>query len=257
MRALVVVPTYDEVDSLATVVERLGACDADADVLVVDDASPDGTGQLADRLAVDRARLQVLHRAGKGGLGGAYRAGFAWGMQRGFDAFVEMDADLSHDPADVPRLLRTLAGADVVIGSRYVPGGRVLDWPPRRLALSRGGNRYVRLVTGLPVADATAGFRAYRRAVLEEVDLGTVSSDGYGFQVEMALRAWQTGFRVVEVPITFTERRDGASKMSRAIVAEAVLSVARWGLAGPRHAGAPHPRSVATSRAPSPEPARA
>jgi dolichol-phosphate mannosyltransferase len=246
----VVVPTYDEVDNLAEVVRRLRAAAGPAlDLLVVDDASPDGTGELADELADADAHLHVLHRDRKDGLGAAYRAGFRWGLDRGFDAFVEMDADLSHDPADVPRLLGALDGADLVIGSRYVEDGGVVDWPARRERLSRGGNRYVQIMTGIPVADSTAGFRAFRRAVLEELDLDDVHSEGYCFQVDMALRTWRLGFRVVEVPITFVERRAGASKISRHIVGEAVVRTALWGLTGPRRPAPVHPRSVAAPAA--------
>lgn len=188
----------------------------------------------------------MRHRSGKRGLGSAYLEAFAWALARGADAVVEMDADRSHDPADLPRLIHGLGGADVVIGSRYVPGGQVVDWPARRELLSRGGNRYVRLVTGLPLADATSGFRAFRAGALRRLDLSTVRSDGYCFQVDLALRAWRRGFRIVEIPITFTERRAGASKISRRIVVEAVVRTAWWGLAGPRRPGLPHPASVAT-----------
>jgi dolichol-phosphate mannosyltransferase len=251
VRALVVIPTYNEVATLDRVVDATLAAPLaphdTLDVLVVDDNSPDGTGALANRLADRHARVSVLHRVGKSGLGAAYRAGFAWGLERGYDALCEMDADLSHDPDDLPRLLHALRGADLAIGSRYVPEGGVIDWPWHRLALSRGGNRYVRAVTGLHVADATAGFRAFRRPVLEVIDLATVRSEGYAFQLEMALRTWRLGFRVVEVPITFVERREGASKISRAIVAEALWRVLEWGLAGPRRAAPPHDRSVARS----------
>lgn len=248
MRALVVIPTYNEIATLQRAVEGALSASTDTDVLVVDDGSPDGTGDLADRLsAASAGRVAVLHRPAKGGLGPAYRAGFGWGLGRDYEALCEMDADLSHDPGDLPRLLGALGNADLVIGSRYVPGGRVVDWPPQRLALSRGGNRYVRLVTGLPVADATAGFRTFRRGVLEELDLATVRSDGYSFQLEMVLRTWRAGFRVVEVPITFTERQEGASKISRGIVGEAVWRTARWGLAGPRRPAPVHPRSVAAA----------
>ena len=251
MRALVVVPTYNEATNLPRVTERLLAAGAaapdDISLLIVDDDSPDGTGKIADRLAEQHDNVDVLHRPGKEGLGAAYRAGFAWGLERGFEALCEMDADLSHDPADMPRLLATLRGADLVIGSRYIPGGGVVNWPPHRLALSRGGNRYVQLVTGLPVEDATSGFRAFRREVLETLELSTVRSDGYSFQLEMALRAWRLGFRVMEVPIIFTERTDGASKMSRAIVAEALWRVVEWGAKGPRRAAGVHPRSIAAA----------
>lgn len=251
MRALVVVPTYNEANNLPRVTQRLldaadGAPD-DISLLIVDDNSPDGTGRIADDLAEQHDHVHVLHRPGKGGLGAAYRAGFAWGLERQFDALCEMDADLSHDPADMPRLLATLRGADLVIGSRYIPGGGVVNWPPHRLALSRGGNRYVQLLTALPVEDATSGFRAFRREVLETLDLPTVRSDGYSFQLEMALRTWRLGFRVMEVPIVFTERTDGASKMSRAIVAEALWRVVQWGAQGPRTVDGVHPRSVAAA----------
>ena len=251
MRALVVVPTYNEATSLPRVAASLMATAAQSDdeihLLVADDNSPDGTGEVADSLAAADERITVLHRPAKAGLGAAYRAGFAWGLKRGFDVLCEMDADASHDPADVPRLLAALRGADLVIGSRYVPGGGVVDWPPHRLALSKGGNRYVQLLTGMPVQDATAGFRAYRRSVLEELDLDTIKSDGYSFQLEMALRTWRLGFRIVEIPITFTERSEGASKMSRAIVLEALWRVVQWGLQGPRSAGGVHDRSVAAA----------
>ena len=249
MRALVVVPTYNEAATLPRVTEKLMAAAAGAEdeisMLVADDNSPDGTGAIADELAAQYERVQVLHRPGKGGLGPAYRAGFAWGLERGYDALCEMDADLSHDPADVPRLLAALRGADLVIGSRYVPGGGVVDWPRHRLALSQGGNYYVRTMTGMPVQDATAGFRAFRRSVLEELDLSTIKSDGYSFQLEMALRTWRLGFRIVEIPITFTERTEGASKISRAIVLEALWRVFQWGVQGPRKPAPVHARSVA------------
>lgn len=253
MRALVVVPTYNEALTLPRAVERLLAAAAESDddisMLVVDDNSPDGTGRIADELAAAHETVEVLHRPGKGGLGPAYRAGFAWGMQRDFDALCEMDADLSHDPADVPRLLAALRGADLVIGSRYVPGGGVVDWPPHRLALSKGGNLYVHLLTGMPVQDATAGFRAFRRSVIEVLDMDTVRSDGYSFQLEMVLRTWRLGFRVVEVPITFVERTEGASKISRAIIAEALWRVLQWGVQGPRRAAPVHPRSIVSVEA--------
>jgi len=249
VRALVVIPTYNERATLGRVVERALAALDDLDVLVVDDGSPDGTGELADELAAASPRVLVLHRPGKGGLGPAYRAGLSHGLALGYEALCEMDADESHDPADLPRLIGALENADLVIGSRYVPGGSVVDWPPSRLALSRGGNQYVRLMTGLPVADATAGFRAFRRAVLEEIQLETVRSDGYSFQLEMVLRTWRAGFRVVELPITFTERHEGASKITRGIVREAIWRTARWGILGPRVPSRVHDRSVAATPA--------
>lgn len=234
-RPLVVVPTLDEVATIEDAV--CGARASGAEVLVVDDGSRDGTLDVVGSLQGADHGVHLLARGRKMGLGSAYRDGFAWGLARGHDALGEMDADLSHDPADIPALIAALSGADLAIGSRYVPGGGVEDWPLSRRVLSRGGNTYVRAWTGLPVADATAGFRMYRRAVLDAVDLGTVVADGYAFQIEMALRTWQRGFAVVEVPITFTERQEGASKMSRAIVAEALWRVPLWGVRARRQAG--------------------
>lgn len=242
-RTLVVVPTYDERGTLGELVCALRALASPPDVLVVDDASPDGTGILADELAAADASVHVLHRPAKAGLGAAYRAGLGWGLDRGYDALVEMDADLSHDPADVPRLLDGLRDADLVIGSRYVPGGDVRQWGPGRVALSSWGNRYVHGLTGLPVRDATSGYRAFRAAVLRTIALGSLRSDGYAFQVETAWRAWRAGFALAEVPITFVERREGASKLSRRVVLEAAWRVPRWALAG-RAVPAPHPASV-------------
>lgn len=230
-RALVVVPTYNERDTIADVVTRLHRSAGDrVDLLVVDDSSPDGTAAVVRRLALRYEFLELLERPAKGGLGGAYRDGIRAALERGYYAMVEMDADLSHDPADVPPLLAALEGAEVALGSRYVPGGGVVNWSPLRRLLSRGGNRYARALLGLTVADATSGFRAYRTAWLRSLDLTTVRSDGYAFQVEMMWRAHLTGARVVEVPITFTERTRGRSKMSRAIVLEALTRVTRWGI---------------------------
>jgi len=229
VRALVVIPTYNERATLERVARGVLDADERTSVLVVDDGSPDGTGALADTLAGELPRLSTLQRTSKDGLGTAYREGFAVGLERGFDVLVEMDADLSHPAAALPALLDALATADLAIGSRYVRGGDVVGWPASRLLLSRGGNAYVRAWTGLPVRDATAGFRAYRREVLESLDLATVASEGYAFQLEMTLRAWVDGARITEVPITFTERAEGMSKMSRAIVAEALWRVAQWG----------------------------
>lgn len=242
---LVVIPTYNEAATIQEVVTRTLAADEGLDLLVVDDGSPDGTGQLAARMAADDARVSVLHRPRKTGLGSAYRAGLGWGLEQGYAFLFEMDADLSHDPADLPRLLHALRGTDVVVGSRYVPGGAVVDWSRWRLALSRAGNRYVRAATGLPLADATSGFRGFRRVVLDDMGLTTLRSEGYAFQLETALRAWRAGFRLVELPITFIERREGASNMDRRIVMEAVVRVARWGMTGRRGPVRVHPASVA------------
>jgi len=227
---LVVVPTYNEAANIHLAVHRTRASVPNAHVLVVDDASPDGTGDIADEMAADDPSVHVLHRTAKQGLGGAYLAGFRWGMGRGFDAFVEMDADGSHQPKDIPRLVAALDNADLAIGSRWVPGGRVENWPRSRLFLSKGGNAYTRLMLNLPVRDATAGFRAYRTAALEQIDLRTVQSQGYCFQVDLTRRAAAVGLRIVEVPITFIEREVGESKMSNAIVAEALWRVTGWGI---------------------------
>jgi len=229
-RVLVVVPTYDERENLPLVVARLHAAVPDADLLVVDDGSPDGTGELADELAAREPWVHVLHRTAKAGLGAAYTAGFAWARQAGYDVVVEMDADGSHAPEQLPRLLAALEHADVVLGSRWVPGGQVVHWPWHRELLSRGGNAWTRVALGLPLADATGGFRAYRRPVLDELLQQPVASQGYCFQVDLAWQAWRAGYAVVEVPITFVEREHGRSKMSRAIVLEALWRVTWWGL---------------------------
>jgi dolichol-phosphate mannosyltransferase len=229
-RVLVVVPTYNEVDNIGVIVERLRRAVPAVDVLVADDNSPDGTGAMADRLAAGDERIHVLHRPGKQGLGAAYVAGFVWARERGYDAVVEMDADGSHAPEELPRLLDAAADADVVIGSRWAPGGRVVNWPWHRLALSRGGNAYARLALGMPVHDATGGYRVYRVPALDKIDFESVLSQGYSFQVELSRRAHRAGFRIAEVPITFTERQRGASKMSSLIVGEALLRVTLWGI---------------------------
>jgi dolichol-phosphate mannosyltransferase len=228
-RVLVVVPTYDERDNLRPIAERLLAAVPTADLLVVDDGSPDGTGEVADELAAEDPRVHVLHRTVKAGLGAAYTAGFAWAREQGYDVVVEMDADGSHPPEQLPRLLTALVDADLVLGSRWVPGGEVVNWPVTRELLSRGGNAYTRRALGLPLQDATGGFRAYRRCVLDALPLDEVASQGYCFQVDLAWRTWEAGFRVVEVPITFVERVRGESKMSRAIVLEALWRVTLWG----------------------------
>jgi dolichol-phosphate mannosyltransferase len=228
---LVVIPTYNERDNLEPLLSRLHAVVPGVHVLVVDDASPDGTGELADKLAAADSRVRVLHRAGKAGLGAAYLAGFATALEDGYQVVVEMDADGSHAPEDLPALLAALDDADLVIGSRYVPGGRVVNWPRHRQWLSLGGNLYSRLALGVPIRDITGGYRAFRRQVLAELALADVASQGYCFQVDMAWRAVLAGFQVREVPITFTERERGRSKMSHTIVAEALWRVTRWGAA--------------------------
>ena len=229
-RTLIVVPTYNEAENLEPLVASLRAHAADADILVVDDASPDGTGEIADRLAVDPG-VHVLHRSGKEGLGVAYVAGFAWGLERSEYAwFVEMDADGSHRPAELRRLRNAAYAADLVIGSRWVPGGRVLDWPWTRRVISKAGTAYARVMLRLPVHDATAGFRVLSRQALESASLDTVASHGYCFQIDMTRRIHDAGLPIVEVPVTFVERRHGSSKMTTGIVAEALWRVTLWGL---------------------------
>ncbi|WP_431841677.1 polyprenol monophosphomannose synthase [Calidifontibacter indicus] len=230
-RVLVLLPTYNELENLPLIMERIRAAVPDADVLVLDDNSPDGTGELADKMAADDPRIQVLHRTGKEGLGKAYLAGFAWGLERGYDALIEIDADGSHPPEVLPRMLEVAGEADLVIGSRWVPGGAIVNWPKSREIISRGGNLYIRLALGMPVKDATAGYRIYRSSALRSMGLGDVSSQGYCFQVDLTWRAVRQGLVVAEVPITFVERQIGASKMDESIVREAMLNVTRWGLA--------------------------
>ncbi len=231
LRPLVVIPTYQEAANVATVLGRVRSVLPAASVLVVDDGSPDGTADLAEAAATELGQVQVLRRPGKAGLGSAYRAGFAHGIEQGFEVLIEMDADLSHDPADLPRLLGAVEdGASLAIGSRYVPGGATPSWPlPRRL-LSRWGNRYVGIVLRLGVRDATAGFRAYRAEVLDAIDYGSTGADGYAFQVEMAYRVRTVGGSITELPITFSDRVRGTSKMSGRIVVEAMLLVTWWGI---------------------------
>jgi len=233
-RTLVIIPTYNERENLPLIVGRVHAARPDVHVLVVDDGSPDGTGELADELALaDPDRVHVMHRAGKGGLGAAYLAGFAWGLGRGYSVLVEMDADGSHAPEELYRLLDAVdAGADLAIGSRYVPGGTVRNWPRRRLILSRTANTYSRVLLGVGIHDITAGYRAYRREVLEKMGLDDVDSKGYCFQIDLTWRAINAGFTVVEVPITFTERELGVSKMSGSNIREAMSQVAKWGIRG-------------------------
>jgi dolichol-phosphate mannosyltransferase len=230
-RVVVVMPTYEERQNLETIAGRLRAAVPGADLLVVDDNSPDGTGDLADKLAEADSHIQVMHRTEKAGLGMAYIAGFRWALDRGYDVICEMDADGSHQPELLPRLLAALKDADAVIGSRWVPGGKVLNWPKSRLFLSRGANVYTRLMLGLRIKDATGGYRAYRASTLRTISLDTVESAGYCFQIDLTLRVIQAGLRLVEVPITFVERERGASKMSQAVMREAFLRVAQWGVA--------------------------
>jgi dolichol-phosphate mannosyltransferase len=229
-QVLLVIPTYDERENLEAIVSRVRAAAPDADILVADDNSPDGTGDIADGLAATDPHVHVLHRAGKQGLGAAYLAGFAWGLDRGYDVLVEMDADGSHQPEQLPRLLDALDDADLVLGSRWVPGGRVVNWPLHRKLISRGGTTYTRLALGIPIRDVTGGYRAFRAGALRQIDLHDVASQGYCFQIDLAWRAVRRGLRVVEVPITFVERERGQSKMSGGIVRESLLRVTHWGV---------------------------
>ncbi len=228
---LVIIPTFNERENITGIVGRVRAVVPAAHVLVADDGSPDGTGDLADALAAADPSVFVLHRPGKGGLGAAYLAGFAWAFERGYTAVVEMDADGSHLPEQLPSLLAAFdQGADAVLGSRWVPGGSVVNWPAHRRLLSRGGGIYARLMCGFAVADSTGGFRVYRTSALRGIVSDGVDSQGYCFQIDLTRRAVAAGFRVVEVPITFVERERGESKMNRAIVLEAIVRVTRWGV---------------------------
>lgn len=229
-RVVMVVPTYNEAGNLAWVVGRLRAVLPDVDVLVVDDGSPDGTGRIADELAAADPQVRVVHRPGKGGLGAAYLEGFRTALDAGYDVIGEMDADGSHQPEQLPSLLAALPDADLVIGSRWVPGGSIVNWPRHREALSRGGNLYVRLLLGIDVHDATAGFRLFRRQTLEKIDLGSVRSNGYVFQTDLVTRTLRAGMTVREVPIEFVERVRGDSKMSGAVALESLGRITRWGL---------------------------
>ena len=224
--SLVIVPTYNEKDNIQTVVERVNALGIDIDVLVVDDNSPDGTAEIVKELQTKYENLHLMERVSKLGLGSAYVAGFRWALKRDYEYILEMDADLSHNPFDIPRLInRAKEGYDVVIGSRYCNGVNVIHWPIKRLILSYGANKYTRMVTGLPIKDCTSGFKCYRRKVLESIDLERIKSSGYSFQIEMKFRAWKKGFSLVEVPIIFEERSEGRSKMTKAIIYEAVFMV--------------------------------
>ncbi|MEB3021940.1 polyprenol monophosphomannose synthase [[Mycobacterium] crassicus] len=234
LHTLVVIPTYNELENLPIILSRVQQARPDVHILVVDDGSPDGTGKLADeRAAADPERIHVMHRTAKAGLGAAYLAGFAWGLAREYEVIVEMDADGSHAPEQLYRLLDAIdSGADVAIGSRYVDGGAVRNWPVRRLVLSKAANTYARLLLGVGIHDITAGYRAYRREVLEKIGLDAVDSKGYCFQVDLTWRAVNNGFTITEVPITFTERELGVSKMSGSNIREAMVKVARWGIGG-------------------------
>jgi dolichol-phosphate mannosyltransferase len=232
VRILTIIPTYNELESLPKTLGRLRSAVPASDVLVADDNSPDGTGDLADRIAAEDPQVHVLHRRGKEGLGAAYIAGFHWALERDYDVVVEMDADGSHQPEQLPRLLDAVeAGADLVIGSRWVQGGSVVNWPFYRQLISRTGSTYARTMLGLKIKDMTAGYRAFRRTTLEKLDLDAVESVGYGFQVDLAWRVAKMGLKVVEVPVTFVERELGSSKMSGNIVVEAMLNVTKWGVA--------------------------
>ena len=235
-RTLIVIPTYNERDLVRDIVAAARASVPAATVMVVDDNSPDGTGAIADEISAADDHVFVLHRAGKEGLGAAYVAGFAWAKDKGYDAVVEMDADGSHAPEELPKLLDALRDHDAVLGTRYIPGGSVHNWPIHRLLLSRGGNIYIRMALGMPFKDATGGYRAYRMAVLDAIDVATVASTGYSFQVELAWRTYRHGFRMAEVPITFTEREHGVSKMSGNIFKEQLLRVTVWGVSARRDA---------------------
>jgi dolichol-phosphate mannosyltransferase len=225
-RGLVITPTYNERENLPRLVPAILQRDARLDLLIVDDGSPDGTGEMADAIAAEDSRVHVLHRPGKLGLGTAYLEGFRWGLAHGYDWLFQIDADFSHDPAHLPLFMEALQNYDVVLGSRYLEGRlTVVNWPIARLLLSYFANVYARRVTGMPVADATGGYKAFRRAVLEGIDLDRVESEGYAFQIEMTMRAWQKGFRIAEIPIVFTDRTVGTSKMSKKIIREAVWRV--------------------------------
>ncbi|MEV8552826.1 polyprenol monophosphomannose synthase [Streptomyces glaucescens] len=246
--ALVIIPTYNEAENIKAIVGRVREAVPEAHVLVADDNSPDGTGKLADELAAADDQVHVLHRKGKEGLGAAYLAGFRWGMERDYGVLIEMDADGSHQPEELPRLLTALKGADLVLGSRWVPGGRVVNWPKSREFISRGGSLYSRIALDLPLRDITGGYRAFRAETLRGLGLDDVASQGYCFQVDLARRAIKAGYHVVEVPITFVERELGDSKMSRDILVEALWRVTTWGvgervgkLMGGRYGDAPKP----------------
>lgn len=240
-KTLVIIPTYDERDNLDKIAQAVLSQGGNVEVLIVDDNSPDGTGQLAEDFSKQNPRLHVIHRGGKLGLGTAYVAGFRWGLERGYDLLMEMDADFSHDPKEIPNFIRAAQDHDLVLGSRYKGGVRVVDWPLSRLLLSTTAAKYVRFITGLPVTDPTGGFKCFRRGVLEAINLDAVRSNGYSFQIEMSYKVWMLGFRIGEIPITFVDRRQGQSKISHGIVREALwvvwrLAVANWFRRSPKTA---------------------
>ena len=229
-RVVVIIPTYNEAENIRMITERVRRAVPAVDIVVADDNSPDGTGAIVDELAAADGRIHALHRTGKQGLGAAYVAGFRWARERGYDAVVEMDADGSHAPEELPKLLDAARDADVVIGTRRVAGGKAVNWPAHRLLLSRGASLYTRMALGLPLRDATAGYRVYRMPVLDKIDVGSVQSQGYCFQIDLGWRSHRNGFRITEVPITFADREHGASKMSSSIVREALWRVTVWGV---------------------------
>ncbi len=244
---LIIIPTYNELENVEALQCSIFENYSETDILFVDDNSPDGTGNLLDELRGRDSRIHVLHHESKTGLGRAYIAGFKWALNRHYQFILQMDADFSHDPSDIPRLLDAAQTADLVLGSRYVDGIRVINWPLSRLFLSKTSGAYVRLITGLPVSDPTGGFKCFRRSVLESIDLDSIRSVGYSFLVEVTFNAWMLGFRIVDVPITFEERRSGKSKMSTSIIREATWIVWKLGMLSGfrRRPGERHPRSVA------------
>ncbi|GAA4861656.1 polyprenol monophosphomannose synthase [Kitasatospora terrestris] len=229
-KVLVIIPTYNEAENVERIVSRVRTAVPEVHVLVADDNSPDGTGEIADKIASEDGNVHVMHRKGKEGLGAAYLAGFRWGIDAGYDVLVEMDADGSHQPEELHRLLTALRTADLVLGSRWVPGGGTVNWPPHRQLLSKGGSLYSRVLLNVPIRDVTGGYRAFRKHTLLGLGMDEVASQGYCFQVDLAWRAVKAGFKVAEVPITFVEREHGASKMSRNIVVEALWRVTVWGV---------------------------
>ncbi|MCP4705567.1 MAG: polyprenol monophosphomannose synthase [candidate division Zixibacteria bacterium] len=224
-RALIIFPTYNEKENIERIVSAVLPLDPRINVLIVDDSSPDGTGEIADKMAESDPRINVLHRENKEGLGRAYIAGFKWGIEKKFDYLFEMDADFSHGPEFLKDFLETIKSSDLVLGSRYISGVNVINWPMSRLLLSYFANVYSRIITGLPVRDATGGFKCFRRSVLEAIDLDAIKSNGYTFQIEVSMRVWKKGFRIKEIPIVFTDRQEGASKMSKKIIREAIWMV--------------------------------